>query len=97
MERRHRQRNRAQAAATRSLATVSPADTIQTAIVAPPPPPEPRVVRPEVSPPGLPTVGDILGPYELVGLLGRGTTSIVYRGRHRKLQIPVAVKSSAPG
>jgi serine/threonine protein kinase len=96
MERRRSQRNRAQAAASKALATVSPTETIQTPIEAPPPPPEPRVVRPEVSPPGLPTVGDILGTYELVGLLGRGTTSIVYRGQHRKLLIPVAVKVLHP-
>jgi serine/threonine protein kinase len=41
------------------------------------------------APPG---VGSILGKYELLGRLGRGSTSIVFEGRHRKLQIPVAVK-----
>jgi serine/threonine protein kinase len=38
----------------------------------------------------------VIGIYELVGLIGRGTTSIVYRGRHRKLEIPVAVKVLHP-
>jgi len=40
----------------------------------------------------LPGIGARLGNYELTGLLGAGTTSVVYKGRHRKLQIPVAVK-----
>ena len=34
----------------------------------------------------------MLGNYELLSRLGVGSTSIVYEGRHRKLQIPVAVK-----
>jgi serine/threonine protein kinase len=50
-----------------------------------------------VGPPGRPdlnhlVVGSVLGNYELTGRLSRGSTSIVYRGRHRKLRIPVAVK-----
>src|SRR5262245_7939944 len=40
----------------------------------------------------LPGVGSVLGKYELVAQLGRGTTSVVFEGRHRKLKIPVAVK-----
>lgn len=36
--------------------------------------------------------GDLLGNYELTGLLGTGSTSVVFMGRHRKLLFPVAVK-----
>jgi serine/threonine protein kinase len=41
-------------------------------------------------------VGDVLGKYELVGRLGRGSTSFVFLGRHRKLLFPVAVKVLEP-
>jgi eukaryotic-like serine/threonine-protein kinase len=37
-------------------------------------------------------VGDVVGKYELVERIGRGSTSVVYLGRHRKLRFPVAVK-----
>src|SRR5262249_23939118 len=40
----------------------------------------------------LPRVGSTLGNYKLLFRLGQGTTSVVFEGRHRKLQIPVAVK-----
>ncbi|MCE9532571.1 MAG: serine/threonine protein kinase [Planctomycetes bacterium] len=46
--------------------------------------------------PGLIKIGDILGKYEIVGEIGRGSTSFVYRGRHRKLLFPVAVKVIEP-
>src|SRR5438552_13339927 len=49
----------------------------------------PSVEEPDLEPPG---IGSVLGKYELVAQLGRGTTSVVFEGRHRKLQIPVAVK-----
>src|SRR5262245_3814522 len=39
-----------------------------------------------------PVVGTRLGNYELTRLIGSGATSVVYKGRHRKLRIPVAVK-----
>ena len=42
--------------------------------------------------PALPSVGSVLGKYELLSQVGRGSTSVVFEGRHRKLQIPVAVK-----
>jgi serine/threonine protein kinase len=51
-----------------------------------------RSAPPSTPTPALPAVGSILGKYELLSLLGRGSTSVVYEGRHRKLQIPVAVK-----
>ncbi len=37
-------------------------------------------------------IGDLLGKYELVGEIGEGATSYVYRGRHRTLEFSVAVK-----
>ncbi|HEX4592387.1 MAG TPA: serine/threonine-protein kinase [Gemmataceae bacterium] len=37
-------------------------------------------------------LGSNFGKYELIAFLGRGSTSVVFEGRHRKLQIPVAVK-----
>lgn len=37
-------------------------------------------------------LGSHLGKYELTARIGRGSTSIVYRGQHRKLRFPVAVK-----
>ncbi len=37
-------------------------------------------------------VGDKLGKYELISRIGRGSTSIVFHGRHSKLLFPVAVK-----
>jgi serine/threonine protein kinase len=49
----------------------------------------PPVEEPDLE---LPGIGSVLGNYELVAQLGRGTTSVVFEGRHRKLQIPVAVK-----
>src|SRR5215468_3500827 len=69
--------------------TTVPADTLETAGRAGT---LPRRVRREIAVSNKPAVGDLLGAYELVGLLGRGTTSMVFHGRHRKLQIPVAVK-----
>lgn len=39
-----------------------------------------------------PALGTVLGRCELVEELGRGATSVVYRARHRSLQIDVAVK-----
>src|SRR5207248_1026278 len=64
-----------------SLATPPPRETLRNGT--------PRRVRPAPEPPG---IGTVLGKYELVGRLGRGTTSVVYRGRHLKLKMPVAVK-----
>jgi serine/threonine protein kinase len=46
-------------------------------------------MSPAPKPPG---IGSVLGKYELVGRLGRGTTSVVYHARHLKLKMPVAVK-----
>lgn len=37
-------------------------------------------------------VGQVLGKYELVERIGEGSTSVVFLGRHRKLQFPVALK-----
>lgn len=37
-------------------------------------------------------IGSVLGNYEIVGRLGKGSTSVVFQGQHRKLRIPVAVK-----
>ena len=42
--------------------------------------------------PARPVKNTRLGNYELTGFLGAGATSVVYKGRHRKLQIPVAIK-----
>jgi eukaryotic-like serine/threonine-protein kinase len=43
-------------------------------------------------PPDQPVVGTRLGNYDLTRLIGAGATSVVFKGRHRKLKIPVAVK-----
>ena len=51
----------------------------------------PGVARP-ARPDGLPAVGGVLGKYRLTGYLGEGTTSRVYRGRHLRLPLDVAVK-----
>jgi eukaryotic-like serine/threonine-protein kinase len=54
----------------------------------------PGSVEPKLKPnqPEHPVVGTRLGNYELTKLIGAGATSVVYKGRHRKLKIPVAVK-----
>lgn len=41
-------------------------------------------------------VGDVLGKYELIDRIGKGSTSCVFLGRHRKLLFPVAVKVLEP-
>ena len=41
--------------------------------------------------------GDRLGPYEIVGQLGRGGMGEVYRGRDTRLQRPVAIKILTQG
>ncbi len=64
------------------LSTAHPADTVRRI--------EPNLRPP--APPAPPSIGAVLGKYELIGHLGRGTTSVVFLGRHRKLQMPVAVK-----
>ena len=48
----------------------------------------PRRPRPD----SLPVVGATLGKYRLTGYLGEGTTARVYRGRHLRLPLDVAVK-----
>ena len=64
----------------------------------PDPAPDPeRTVGPPggVRPAGrsdLPAGGSVLGKYRLTGYLGEGTTSRVYRGRHLRLPLEVAVK-----
>jgi serine/threonine protein kinase len=40
----------------------------------------------------VPPVESVLGKYRLIDVLGRGTASVVYLGRHLKLRVPVAVK-----
>src|SRR5580693_6389496 len=40
------------------------------------------------------SVGDKLGPYEIVGLIGRGGMGEVYRGTDTRLGRPVAIKVS---
>jgi serine/threonine protein kinase len=40
----------------------------------------------------MPSEGDVLGNCTLEERLGQGSSSVVYRARHRKLNIPVAVK-----
>src|SRR4051794_1557263 len=67
-----------------ATATTLATETVRQPAVAPRP-----AARPE---PPRPTIGTVLGKYELVGYLGRGATSVVFLGRHRKLQMPVAVK-----
>jgi|RhiMethySRZTD1v2_1073278.scaffolds.fasta_scaffold59622_2 serine/threonine protein kinase len=54
----------------------------------------PGVSEPQTKsdPPDQPVVGTRLGNYELTRLIGAGATSVVFKGRHRKLKIPVAVK-----
>jgi serine/threonine protein kinase len=81
MKRRRYAATRSPCAAAESLATTQPQDTFPTVRVRP----GPATAAP-------PDVGAVLGKYVLVGRIGRGTTSVVYRGRHRKLQMPVAVK-----
>jgi eukaryotic-like serine/threonine-protein kinase len=41
-------------------------------------------------------IGDCVGKYEIVGKIGRGATSVVYLGRHRRLDFQVAVKVLGP-
>jgi serine/threonine protein kinase len=41
------------------------------------------------------TAGDILGPYEIIELIGRGGMGEVYRAIDRRLQRDVAIKVSA--
>src|SRR5215475_7536315 len=43
----------------------------------------------------MPRVGDTLGPYEIVSLLGKGGMGEVYRARDPRLQRDVAIKTSA--
>ncbi len=62
----------------------------------PAPDPERTVGPPGAARPGrpdsLPAIGSVLGKYRLTGYLGEGTTSRVYRGRHLRLPLEVAVK-----
>src|SRR5262249_1452378 len=88
MERRRTIRKPTTLAPTRPVPL--PHDTVPLSASLPPEPPR------TPAPGRQPKVGDVIGTYELVGLIGRGTTSIVYRGRHRKLEIPVAVKVLHP-
>jgi len=37
-------------------------------------------------------LGNVFGKYELIARIGNGSTSVVYRGQHRKLRFPVAIK-----
>jgi serine/threonine protein kinase len=76
-------RERAALAPVDTLSTPLPAETLPPAVEGPPPPSGDAT---------LPAVGSMLGKYELLSRLGRGSTCVVYEGRHRKLQIPVAVK-----
>lgn len=93
MERRRTIRHPDTAPHPRTLGGTALQDTIRTDAHRPK---KPRTGAPDAVPPGHLRIGDVIGTYELVGLIGRGTTSIVYRGRHRKLQIPVAVKVLNP-
>jgi serine/threonine protein kinase len=77
-------RQQAPAVAAHLLPTLGPIDTTPLPLANPP---GAAGVEPEP-----PRVGSMLGNYELLSRLGQGTTSIVFEGRHRKLQIPVAVK-----
>src|SRR5438309_8300462 len=66
-------------------------DTVASAEVLETPTVTPAAAAPSL-PPAERTVGSSFGKYELIAFLGRGSTSVVFEGRHRKLQIPVAVK-----
>jgi eukaryotic-like serine/threonine-protein kinase len=77
-------RERAAPASVDAFTTALSADTL-------PPAAELHSASSEPGPP-VPAVGSILGKYELLTQLGRGSTSVVFEGRHRKLQMPVAVK-----
>jgi serine/threonine protein kinase len=76
----------------RERATPAPVDTLATTLPQDTLPPATERLAPAPEPAVLPAVGCTLGKYELLSQIGRGSTSIVYEGRHRKLQIPVAVK-----
>jgi serine/threonine protein kinase len=76
-------RSRKASVAADSPPTLHSLDTTHSAPAGPAP------AQVEVDPP---RVGSVLGNYELLSRLGQGTTSVVFEGRHRKLQIPVAVK-----
>jgi serine/threonine protein kinase len=67
------------------------ADTVASAEVLETPTAAPAAAATSL-PPAERTVGSSFGKYELIAFLGRGSTSVVFEGRHRKLQIPVAVK-----
>ena len=86
MERRRTIRHPDAPTLNRSVAGVTVAASSET--------PHPEVVTNLLDsfPSDQPKVGDRLGTYELISFLGRGATSVVYKGRHGKLQIPVAVK-----
>jgi serine/threonine protein kinase len=84
--RRHRTKRALSSRAAESLATVLPLETPRPPAVVPAPPESPRL------PADATPVSSVFGKYEIFALIGRGSTSIVYEGRHRKLKIPVAVK-----
>lgn len=47
---------------------------------------------PAARPASVPKVGGTLGKYQLTDMLGQGGCGIVFRGMHRSLQVPVAIK-----
>jgi serine/threonine protein kinase len=55
-------------------------------------PPSTPVQVPEEVRENLPALGDCLGKYRLLSIIGRGATGVVYRGEHLKLPLQVAVK-----
>ena len=55
-------------------------------------PPEGETVLPLAPTPPMPKVGQTLGPYELVEVLGRGGMGVIYRAECKKMCGEVAIK-----